>query len=144
MGRRKARERVLECLFEMDMGEWNVDEVLNNLFLREEICDESSKDFMRSLLSSIVSNLQEIDLMIENAAEHWHLKRMAIVDRNILRMACGEMFFLSERIPYKVTMNEAIEIAKKYGGEDSPKFVNGLLDRIFREKIDKNEIRNSS
>lgn len=85
--------------------------------------------FAEELVAGTLAHREEIDALIARHAEHWHFSRIALVDRNILRVATYEFLFRKE-IPEKVILNEAIEIAKQYGGEDSGRFVNGILDRI--------------
>lgn len=89
-----------------------------------------TKEFASSLVIGVRKNLDPIDGLIERFAEHWSLKRIALVEKNILRLGIYELLF-REDIPKKVTLNEAIEIAKLYGSEDSGKFINGILDRIM-------------
>ncbi|MDD5435899.1 MAG: transcription antitermination factor NusB, partial [Nitrospira sp.] len=84
----------------------------------------------------VVKNITSIDEMINRSAENWSFNRMALVDRNIMRIAAYEILFIKD-IPVKVTINEAIEIAKRFGGEESCAFINGILDRILRDNKDK-------
>ena len=83
------------------------------------------------MIHGVRGNLTEINLVIEQALENWTMKRLSVIDRNILRLAVFEMIHVSD-IPYKVSINEAIELAKEYGTENSGPFVNGVLDRVFR------------
>jgi len=98
--------------------------------------DAGSRVFADSLVKGVVEKMDELDAVISGSATNWQLKRMAAVDRNILRMAAYELLFVKD-IPPKVSINEAIEIAKKYGDADSGKFVNGILDKISKTKGDK-------
>ncbi|MCK6461214.1 MAG: transcription antitermination factor NusB [Planctomycetes bacterium] len=103
-------------------------------FLKDEAPDEAeAHEFARQLLSGTLDNQEEIDKAISGAAQNWHLRRMAIVDRNILRMAVYEMLFLKD-IPAKVSINEAIEMGKRFSTQQSGAFINGILDRIRRER----------
>ncbi|MCH7622575.1 MAG: transcription antitermination factor NusB, partial [Nitrospinae bacterium] len=95
-------------------------------------CQEEVKDFMQELVSKVVDNIKEIDLTLQKYSEHWTLERMTVIDRNILRLGVCELMH-SQTIPPKVVINEAVEIAKKYGSEESPDFINGILDKIFKE-----------
>jgi transcription antitermination factor NusB len=93
-------------------------------------------DYTRFLLSGIRDNKELIDRYIAGASEHWKMERTTYIDRNIIRVAVYEMFF-SEDVPPKVAINEAIELGKKYGNEDSGDFINGVLDRVLREYYEK-------
>ena len=85
----------------------------------------------------VLDHSQEIDRLIEGVSENWRLERMSIIDRNILRMASFELIYC-EDIPPKVTLNEAIDLGKEYGSEDSGSFINGILDRIDKEVVKNN------
>lgn len=91
---------------------------------------------MERLVLGVLEHCQEIDRLIEKYSENWRLVRMNIVDRTILRMAIFELLYCEE-IPPKVTLNEAIELGKRYGSEDSGSFINGILDRIQNEEVQK-------
>ncbi|HBA53491.1 transcription antitermination factor NusB [Syntrophorhabdus aromaticivorans] len=93
-------------------------------------------DYTRFLLSGIKDNKGLIDRYIAGASEHWKMERTTYIDRNIIRVGVYEMFF-SEDVPPKVAINEAIELGKKYGNEDSGDFINGVLDRVLREYYEK-------
>lgn len=93
-------------------------------------------DYTKYILSGVKENKTEIDRHIEDACEHWHINRITYVDKNILRIGIFEMLF-SVDCPPKVAINEAIELGKKYGNEDSKKFINGVLDRAFKEYHEK-------
>jgi len=132
--RRKARELALQLLFQM---EYNPDpRGIFSAFWRAYDVPPQVKDFANLLVQGVVDHLAEIDRLIEKNAEHWTPDRMATVDRNILRMAVFELCYLKE-IPVRVSINEAIEVAKRYGNEGSGAFVNGILDRIFKEVSEK-------
>ncbi len=96
-------------------------------------CDEEVRVFAEDLVKGVLSNLKGIDDLIAKYATNWELDRMAVVDRNILRLSAYEMT-QREDIPPKVSINEAVELAKKYSGVQSSKFVNGILDKIKSEK----------
>ncbi len=93
-------------------------------------------DYTRTLLAGVKERLDVINVCIERASEHWKPERITYVDRNILRLGIWEMLF-SPDVPPKVAIDEAIEIGKKYGTEDSREFVNGVLDKVFRDHYDK-------
>ena len=85
-----------------------------------------------SLLEKVFAQAEEIDTMLKKFSDHWTLERMSMVDRNILRLGICELMFEASTPP-KVVINEAVEIAKKFGTEDSPDFINGILDKVFKE-----------
>jgi N utilization substance protein B len=129
--RRKSRELALQALYQLDVVKEDPESVVQlfweNFSPREEI-----KAFCSSLIEGTWSNREEIDELIKRNSEHWRVERMALVDRNILRMAVFELCYCPD-IPYKVTLNEAIEMAKRFGSEDSGSFINGILDRIAKQ-----------
>ena len=133
--RTKAREYVLQMLYQVDITQANWQEVLENFCAsgdREDMSGEL-KDFSAQLLSGVLDHLPEIDLKISKYAANWQLERMAFVDRNIMRLGCFELLFRDD-IPPKVAINEAVELAKKYSGVESGKFVNAILDQVKIEK----------
>lgn len=133
--RTKAREYVLQMLYQVDITRGNWQEILESFWennAQEDIPGEI-KDFSAELLGGVVLHIQEIDKKISKYAANWQLERMAFVDRNIMRLGCFELFFRSD-IPPKVAINEAVELAKKYSGVESGKFVNAILDQIKIEK----------
>ncbi|MFA4828200.1 MAG: transcription antitermination factor NusB [Thermodesulfovibrionales bacterium] len=132
MKRRKAREYVLQFLFQSDFGD--KDHRKNNLkqFLSDKENDPEVKKFASEIIDGTLSMLDEIDSVIKKAAENWVLERMAAVDRNILRFAVYELLQRKD-IPPAVTINEAIEIAKKYSTLESAAFINGILDKIAQK-----------
>lgn len=99
---------------------------------------EDIVDYARLLLSGVRKEREKLDRCIEEASEHWKISRITYVDRNILRVAIFEMLY-SEEIPPKVAIDEALEVAKKFGSEDSKDFINGILDRILKDHYDKRE-----
>ncbi|MCK9430259.1 MAG: transcription antitermination factor NusB [Candidatus Omnitrophica bacterium] len=133
--RTKAREYVLQMLYQVDIthGDWQ--DTLKSFWESGEQADISAelKDFSAELLGGVIEHIQEIDKKISKYAANWQLERMAFVDRNIMRLGCFELIF-REDIPPKVTINEAVELAKKYSGSESGKFVNAILDQIKIEK----------
>ena len=133
--RTKAREYVLQMLYQVDITRGNWQEALKSFWETNEDKDISLelKDFSAELLGGVVEHMQEIDKKISKYAANWQLERMAFVDRNIMRLGCFELIF-REDIPPKVTINEAVELAKKYSGSESGKFVNAILDQIKIEK----------
>lgn len=132
-----ARELALRALYQMDITNDNYEVSLNNFWqaYEEGKVEEQVKNFADEIVKGIVQNLKAIDTKIAQYATNWQLKRMAVIDRNILRMSCYELMFRDD-IPPKVSINEAIELAKKYSTPEAGKFVNGILDRI---KVEKNK-----
>lgn len=132
--RRKARERALQALFFVDMCRYDSQEALL-LFRTRFNPSEAILPFFMELTSGVVRNRTAIDTLVERFSKHWKLGRMSCVDRNILRIAVFELLRRQD-IPAKVSINEAIEIGKKFGTEDSGAFINGILDsiRIAMEK----------
>jgi transcription antitermination factor NusB len=131
--RTRSREIALQMLYMVDVrGSEALDEF--DAFLdREAMTEPDIQDFARQLVVGTQENLTDIDAALTRAAQNWQLRRMAIVDRNILRMAVYEMLHLEE-VPAKVSINEAIELGKRFSTAQSGSFINGILDRIRREK----------
>lgn len=129
--RRKARELALQALYQMEITE---DYSLRALefFLSHFEGSAAAKDFARRLVSGVISERPAIDRVIKKSTEHWKLGRMAKVDLTILRMATYELLFCPD-IPLSVSMDEAIEIGKRYGSTESPTFINGVLDQVALE-----------
>ena len=132
--RRKAREKALQMLFQLDFHNDDVDAILEKFWSGTQV-GEKVREFAEKLVRGTCANRETIDRMIASTIENWSLDRLASVDRAILRFATYELMHLSE-IPPKVTINEAVEIAKNYGTEESGRFINGVLDRVM-EKIAK-------
>jgi N utilization substance protein B len=131
--RRRARETALQVLYQLDVQpDLSVDEALVRFqrSFEEERGDEAA--FAERLARGVAANLAEIDARITRASKNWRLDRMARVDRNLLRLAVYELSF-SDDVPAKVAINEAIEIAKRFGAAETPAFVNGILDRVLEE-----------
>ncbi|MGE5197074.1 MAG: transcription antitermination factor NusB [Deltaproteobacteria bacterium] len=132
--RTHARELTIQILYQMDITRDSADITLKNFWQsREEKIEEHVKNFTAELVGGVADNLADIDAKISEYATNWQLKRMAVVDRNVLRLGCYELLFRQD-IPPKVSINEAVDLAKKYSGTEAGKFVNGILDRIKAEK----------
>ena len=101
-------------------------------FWSDKVVQDDIREFANNIVDGVIKNLSMIDEKIRLSASHWSVDRMAVVDRNILRMAIFELLYIRD-IPAKVTINEAIEIAKRYGVEESGSFVNGILDRVVKD-----------
>ena len=129
-----ARTYVLQILYQVDITRedpfCSQHSFWDNM---EEQVEADIKEFAEKLAKGVLANLSEIDLKISQYASNWNINRMSVVDRNILRLGCFELLFC-EDIPPKVTINEAVELAKKYSGIEAGKFVNGILDKIKTEK----------
>ncbi len=130
--RHKSREFALQLLYAIDVSE-NTPSASASLFWETLTCTRDVRQFADSLVFGVHINLGQIDEAISRYSEHWSIDRMTSVDRNILRMAVFELLFMEE-IPSSVTINEAVEIGKKFGSEDSGAFVNGVLDKISKER----------
>ncbi|MHC4940570.1 MAG: transcription antitermination factor NusB [Planctomycetota bacterium] len=131
--RTRSRELALQILYQYDARGDDALEQMDHFLQSEEPDEEDVHAFARTLVHGTREQRNAIDAMLAGAAENWKLHRMAIVDRNILRMAIYEMLHLDE-IPAKVSINEAIELGKRYSTKQSGSFINGILDRIRREK----------
>ncbi|HEX5888748.1 MAG TPA: transcription antitermination factor NusB [Pyrinomonadaceae bacterium] len=131
--RRKARECALQMLFAADVAEMPPDDVVRSYWaeLGESDLDETARGFATRLAKGTLSNLELLDDRIRSRAEHWRISRMAVVDRNILRLAVYE--FLYEPTPRTVAINEALEIARRFSTYEATQFINGILDAIKRD-----------
>lgn len=135
--RSRAREIVLQVLYEDDL---NPDRNLAaaDEFMRRRLAeDEELVMFARGLLAGVRKNRAEIDAKLDVLADNWHISRMAVTDRNVLRLAAYEMLFTDA--PGAVAIDEAVELAKRFGTKQSPQFVNGILDRLWRKSEAKGE-----
>ena len=132
--RRKAREETLRILFRLEFEE-NLAETELDKYWEDKKASEEIKEYSNWLVNGIVSNQREIDNIIQQVSEHWRISRMALVDRNILRMAVFELLY-EENLAPAIVINEAIEIAKKYSGDEAATFVNGVLDAIRKSLKD--------
>ncbi len=132
MRRRKAREYALQLLFQLDFTGTSYTFQARDDFWSDKNESGEVRDFAEGLVKGTVDHIEEIDKLIEKVTENWAMKRMAAVDRNILRFAAYEIFFRKD-IPSAVTINEALEIAKKYSSSESASFLNGVLDKLAQE-----------
>lgn len=130
--RRFSRELVIQFLYLTEMNEGEIENQLK-AFWENNTCEEKEvQSFTEDILRDIFNHKEEIDLQLEKCSDNWTLSRMAVIDRNLLRMAASELMY-SKTVPPKVAIDEAVEIAKKFGTADSPNFINGVLDRILKE-----------
>ncbi len=130
MKRRLSRGYALQLLFQYDFTHRDPSEIISE-FWQDKKVDKAVSDFANNIFRGTVKNLKQIDNVIKETAEHWVLERMAIVDRNIIRLASYEILFRDD-IPPIVSIDEAIEIAKKYSSSESSSFINGILDKISK------------
>lgn len=127
--RRQAREETLKVLYQIDICKRKDPAEVLSLHWEQNSSPAEVRDFAQKLVILTLQEMEEIDGLIQRFSKNWTLDRMSYIDRNILRMAVCELRFM-EDIPAKVTINEAIEIAKKFGTEKSAIFINGVLDGI--------------
>ncbi len=128
--RSRARRQALHILYQSEITGDSVSKILNLGSYSAE--DGEPSEFCRALVAGTEERLAEIDSMIERISENWVVSRMPFVDRNILRLAVYEILFVDD-VPDSVSINEAVELAKNYGGDDSSKFVNGVLGKVADE-----------
>lgn len=125
MKRRTAREKALQALFQIDVSQVETDSAIEHV-----LEDAPNDDYLSKLVIGVVDNKENIDTTIKKHLENWTLERLATVDRNLLRLAVYELLFCNGEVPENVVIDEAIEIAKRYGDEQSSKFINGVLSKI--------------
>lgn len=133
--RSRAREVVLQVLYQDDLNPTRNMAASDEFLCRRLNGDTELIDFARALLAGVRRNRGELDQLLSERAENWRLERMAVTDRNILRLAAYEMLFSDT--PDRVAINEAVELAKRYGAKQSSQFVNGILDRLLRDRGEK-------
>jgi transcription antitermination protein NusB len=135
--RHRSRKRALQVLFEWDMRREPVDRAISHYYetLYSEESEKQPKPdkFMEELVRGAVANAEQIDKTIEAKSEHWRLERMAAVDRNILRLAIYELSLHS--VPAPVVIDEALELARQFSGDESLSFINGVLDAVHRQSL---------
>ncbi len=126
--RRRARAITLKALYEIDSTGHKAEDVLNRLLADAGLSEENSA-FVRELVSGVSKSRQELDRNIEKFATAWPIEQIPVVDRNILRLAIFELL-IDNKMPVKVAINEAVELAKSFGGDNSARFVNGVLSSV--------------
>jgi transcription antitermination factor NusB len=129
-----AREHALKILYQFDITKRPMEAVVESYWQAEETKDRQIIDYANLLAQGVVGVIQDIDQKISDYATNWQIKRMAIIDRNVMRIGLYELQHTTD-IPPKVAINEAVELAKKYGDLESSKFVNGILDKIHKKEI---------
>jgi len=132
--RRRARELAVQFLYQLNFTGNDDREAKEEKFWQEFHPDSEIREFCTRLISLVLEKQAEIDELIKQYTTNWDIARIAIVDKNILRVCIGELLYL-EDIPPVVSINEAVDIAKKFGSAESGKFVNGILDKIRLEKV---------
>lgn len=130
--RRKARELALQILYQMEIKGTDPKGVLAFFGKTHDDTPPEVLEFATQIVEGAYRNRREIDELIEKHSTHWRMPRMAVVDRNILRLGVYELLYLHE-VPTSVALNEAIEVAKKFGTENSSSFINGILDNVAKE-----------
>lgn len=133
--RRKARGLALQTLYEIDFTGHSADEVMARLLEEEKVAGENA-GFVHDLVNGVIRNKETIDQNIKTFAPSWPLKQIPVIDRNILRLAIYEIL-IDNKVPIKVAINEAVELAKTFGAESSSKFVNGVLGSVSALAVDK-------
>lgn len=134
MGRRESRETALQILFQLEFNEVLEERSLDHFWKNRK---GQNSEYVQELIKGVVSNKDEIDSLIQSYSKNWRLARMLYIDRNILRLAVYELLFEGE-MPVAVAINEAVELGKKFGSNESAKFINGLLDALSKDpKIQK-------
>jgi len=132
-----ARECALKILYRIEISKESVESSLKDFWSKSgNAINKDTRDFAESLVKGVWENITAIDEVILKHTDNWSISRMAVIDRNIMRMSVCEMLY-REDIPPNVSINEAIELAKKYGDVDSGKFVNGILDKIKKTECKK-------
>lgn len=136
--RRMARELALQLLYQRELSADEASEDVQASLDGIDLSTDAGR-FCKELIEGVIGRLGELDSIIEPYLEHWSLERMSVVDRNILRLAVYELRFMDD-IPFKVSIDEAIELAKLFGSDESGAFVNGILDHLAKEiKVDSAE-----
>ena len=126
--RRKARIIIFQALYEIDSSGHNADDVVNHLLTDKEL-SEQNNTFIRQQVSGVINNKQKLDENIKRFAPAWPVNQLPVVERNILRFAIFELL-IDNKVPISVSINEAVELAKKFGSDSSARFVNGVLSSV--------------
>ena len=134
MSRKDARDNAFKCVYEYEFNkEKSIEEILNSCYEENEVND-SEKEYIDEVVKGVAQNIEKIDENILKHLKNWSISRIAKIDLAILRVAIYEICYMSNVIPFKVSINEAVELAKKYGNPDSKSFVNGLLAKVIEDK----------
>lgn len=132
LGRRQAREHAMKLLYQTQVRSDDLGELMQTYMEEEEIIDSADRDYIEDVVRGAVRNREEIDSYISRHAKGWNISRMPKVDLAIMRLSIYEMLYRND-IPVNVSINEAVEMAKKYSGEQSKTFVNGILGKVWDE-----------
>lgn len=133
MSRKKARDNAFKCIYELEFGrDENIEKILNNCYEENDNKPEE-KEYISNVVKGVKENLAEIDSIILSKLKNWSLDRIAKIDLAILRLAIYEIKYV-EDIPEKVSANEAVELAKTYGNNDSKSFINGVIAKVIECK----------
>ncbi|HWQ79271.1 MAG TPA: transcription antitermination factor NusB [Anaerovoracaceae bacterium] len=130
--RTEAREFFMQLLFQMEVQN-DYSKKIKDRFIKENSMDPDQTEYFNRLFQAVTENLPVIDGKLESCSENWKISRMAKVDLSVLRLSTAEILYL-EDIPDSASINEAVDMAKKFGGEDSGKFINGILGKVVRSK----------
>lgn len=133
MSRRKARETALQALFQLDFNKVDQKDAVNAALSESEILSDGARSYAQKIVEDTLKDLEQIDQIITDNSRDWKIERMSGVDRNITRIAVYEMKFSEEKITPNIVINEAVELAKKFGSDESARFVNGVLDSIAKK-----------
>ena len=133
MGRKKARDNVFKCIYELEFDrDKSLEDILEFCYL-ENSNEQEEKEYIEKVLKGVSENLDSIDSIILSKLKNWSMQRIAKIDLAILRLAVYEIAYLND-IPVKVTANEAVELAKMYGNNTSKSFVNGVIAKVIEDK----------
>lgn len=132
MRRTEARELFMQLLFQMEVQN-DYGKEIKERFAQENLRESNQLEYFNNLYEATVSNLEQIDVKLEACSSNWKISRMAKVDLAILRLSAAEILYLDE-VPDSASINEAVDMAKKFGGDDSGKFINGILGKVVRTK----------
>jgi N utilization substance protein B len=141
-GRRAARTVALQVLFEVDATGHPPEQVLPRRLAEDTLAEESAL-YAEELVKGVLQHVTEIDSLIQKAAPAWPFAQMAKIDRNIIRIALYETLLGAEKVPFRVAVNEAVELAKLFGSESSSRFVNGVVGRIVSEEMSRSGAENT-
>lgn len=130
--RRLARESAVEVLYRLDLVEDEPEAVIQEICARKNPSEEA-ESYLRRIVQTVEKHRDEVDRVLKRNLKRWRLERVTFIDRAILRMGCAELLFFAD-VPPKVVINEAVEIAKKFGDDNAGKFVNGVLDGVFKNR----------
>ncbi len=137
--RRKDRQLALQLLFSIDINPTPIKNAIDNFTLY--FANSEPTDFFLQIVNGVANSYSEIDALMKKASKNWTINRMPVIDRNILRIGIYELIYC-EDIPARVAINEAIDISKQFGTNDSGAFINGILDKVNKENINKDKSDN--